>query len=63
MRERPRLALGGFVAALLGAIALGGEASSISKLAIGLAGAIVAVLLPLALLRRSPVPDETGVAT
>jgi branched-chain amino acid transport system permease protein len=63
MRERPRLALGGFVAALLGAIALGGEASSISKLAIGLAGAIVAVLLPLALLRRSPVPDQTGVAT
>lgn len=62
MKERPRLALGGFVLALAGAIVLGGDASPISKLAVGLAGAIVAVVLPLARLRRTPDPDRTEVA-
>ena len=53
IQTRPLLALGGLAVGLALAIVFGGEASPISKMAVGMAGSIMAVLLPFHRLRRS----------
>lgn len=58
MRTRPWFALGGFVVGLAGAIAFGGDASPISKVAIGLAVAILAAILPFERLGSRSASDE-----
>ncbi len=53
IQTRPLLALGGLAVGLALAIVFGGEASPISKMAVGMAGSIMAVLLPFHRLRPS----------
>lgn len=60
IRTRPWLALAGLLIGLAGAVAFGGDMSAISKLAVGMAGGILAVVLPLGRLRR-PAEEEPAV--
>ncbi len=53
IRNRPWIALGGLLIGLIAAIAFGGEASPISKMAVGMGVAILALLLPIHRLTRS----------
>lgn len=52
--NRPLVALAGFALGLGAGLLFGGEASIISKIAVGMAAAIVAVLIPFDRLGRSP---------
>lgn len=57
IQTRPWLALGGLAFGVTLALVFGGEASPISKMAVGMAGAIAAVLIPFYRLRRSAAAD------
>lgn len=59
LRARPWLALAGLVIGFGAAMTIGSESSPISKMAFGLAGAIVAALIPFHRLRRGEPSQET----